>query len=164
MKKRDIYIAIRDVAKDSLPELAVVDIQKQQMKRQADDYPMPLPSLLIEIGSVPFSNIGNRSQIGSVNVVLYLYLELVTDTYDGCELEDETLQILDIADDVFEAFHCTRLANVGMMTRKQELPNEYGMRWICLKSAYEITIKDNKDDDRTMIVSPKIKINTQIGG
>lgn len=165
MKRSTIYKSIRDVAKSEIPDLAFVDLQKQQIKRRTVEFPLPLPALLVEFKHTPYSNVGSKSQLGEMHITLWLYVNLITNSFDGAEMETETLELLDRADEIFEVFHCNTLGGIGSMTRIADLPNEYGADWMALKTDFKLTIKDKKELGITTTTQiPTVRIVTEMEG
>ena len=164
MKRSEIYAAIRDVAKSEMPDVVFVDLQKQQVKRQTENFPLPMPALLVEFKNITYSNIGSKSQLGEMHITLWLYEALVTNSFGGAEMETETLALLDRADEVFEAFHCNTLGGIGNMTRIADLPCDYGKDWIASKTAFKLIVKDKKEIGVTATDKvPRVKIVTKFG-
>lgn len=149
MKRSSLYKAIRDHVKASFPDVAIVDLQKQQIKRKesADHYPFPLPAFLVEFKTAKYSQTGKLTQIGDLEIIFTLYHDLITDTHDTAELEDETLDLLDNTDDVFESFQGFTIPEWGILTREEDLQDQYGLRWIAFSTRFTVSKKDIKDID-----------------
>lgn len=160
MKRSEVYKVIRDVVKEKMPYLQYVDLQKQQMKRPSEHYPIALPALLVEFKDARFSNISQLNQIGDFVISIYLYLDLVTDSFDGSELESETIELLDKADDVFQTLQGVSCDLFSQLIRIGEAVHEYGNKYICLRTDFATSIKEEKEKVKIVIERPKIKITT----
>ncbi|MCL1821934.1 MAG: hypothetical protein FWG22_03830, partial [Prolixibacteraceae bacterium] len=80
MKRSAIYKPLRDKARQSLPYLKFIDLQKGQMNTPQQNYPLPLPALLVELGDFRFSNLLEFQQKGDGTISFYLYIDLVSDS------------------------------------------------------------------------------------
>jgi hypothetical protein len=158
MKKSELIQQLVLIAQQ-VEGIVYCDLQKMQIKRAAQDYPMPMPAVLFDITNVSFTNTAQKHQLGSLKITISAYFDLVTDSFDGAEMSAETLQLLDKSDELFEAFHGSLIPGYGNMKRLQDLPSEYGFRYICFKSSYSLSVKDLKDTNLDT-VKPSIKILT----
>jgi hypothetical protein len=147
MKRSEIYKPLRDRAKDQLPYLRFIDLQKGQMQDTKQNYPIPLPALLIELGDFQFSNLLEHQQKGDGKISLYLYLDLVSDSFAGAEREDETIAILDHFDELFEAFEGFAIQNLTPLVREVEHKPQYGTRCMMLRIDFTTTIDDGKGEN-----------------
>ena len=163
MKRSDLYKKLRDISKSKLPDLAYVDLQKGQFKRIAENYPIPMPALLFEFSDFDFSNVLNNGQIGSATVSACLYLDLVTDSFDTCELENESLELMDRADEIFNALQGESCELFSKLIRKREAKPEYGTRYIMLRTEFTCSVKDIKKTVTVTVSKPTIEINTANG-
>lgn len=161
MKRSDLYKAIRDRAKDQLPDIAIVDLQKQQLRAKAkDEFPYPLPALLVEFKNARFTNQRGTKQQSTFTVSLQYALDLNTCSFDGAELEQETIELLDKSDEIYESFHLFRIDNIALMSRVSESPPEYGNRFIAFTTDFELTVFEDKVNNRQKHQVPPVKINT----
>lgn len=101
MLRSKIYKAIRDHSKSMLPYLQACDLQKGQFINPKKNYPLPLPAMLVEFQGFRFTNLLGHKQKGDGTISIYLYLDLVTDSLDGAEQENETIELLDYMDRVY---------------------------------------------------------------
>ena len=145
MKRSGIYKPLRDRAKEKLPCLKFVDLQKGQMANPTQNYPIPLPALFVEIGDIRFSNLLEHQQKGDGIISFYLYLNLVSDSFKGAEQENQTIEILDRFDDLFEAFEGFSIPNLTPLVRSQEYKPQYGKQFIMFRIDFTTTIDDGKD-------------------
>ncbi len=156
--RSELYYAIRDKAKEMTPD-CFVDIQKGQFKKIAENYPLPLPALLVEFKSARYSNLEALSQLGELNVSLYYYIELVSDSFEGSELEDDTISLLDNMELIYQNFHGLRTSNYTALIRVGENIDQYGTRFICFRTDFTTSRKDSINKPQTVKINPTVKIN-----
>ena len=159
MKRSQIYKPLRDKAKQELSYLKFIDLQKGQMNNPTQNYPIPLPALLIELGDFRFSNLLEHKQKGDGTISVYLYFDLVSDTFNGAEREDKTIELLDHFDELFETFEGFPIPNMTPLVRTMEYKPQYGTRFILFRIDFTSTIDDEKDMKRktTPVTPPKFK-------
>lgn len=162
MKRSELLKAIKDRVSESLPWVAYTDMDKGQFKRATEEYPVPMPALLVQMKQSPMQSVSAGSQIGSMIVTLSLYMDLVTDSYEGCEAEDETDTILDRADELWKAMDMLRAGMWGNMVRTSELEPLFGLRYMALRSEYRIAVKDIMPARATNSPAPTVRINTEM--
>lgn len=145
-KRSDIYKELYIHAKSALEWLVYIDIQKGQFQRIPDNYPIPLPALLIETGNFSFSNAGESTQKGNGIVSFYLYVDLVTDSFLGAENQTHTINLLDRFDDLYQTFEGFVISGITPLNRVTEYKPEYGKRYIL----FRVDFKTVKDDAKTI--------------
>ena len=156
MKRSEIYKELRDRAALKLQDLRFIDLQKGQFQKPSQNYPIPLPALLIEIGDFRFSNLSEGWQKGDGTISVYLYLDLVSDSFVGAERENQTIEILDKQDELFEAFGGVTVSPLATpLVRQTEHKPQYGTRYIMLRVDFTTTI----DDGKTIADKPKKPFN-----
>lgn len=158
MKRSQIYKPLRDQALAGMPYLKFRDLQKGQMQYPVQNYPVPLPALFIEISDFRFSNLLEHNQKGDGIISIYLYLDLVTDSFDGAEQENETIELLDHMDDVFQTFEGFSIPGLTPLVRQTEYKPQYGTRFIMFRVDFTTTINSSKMIDRTIIRKPDPEI------
>jgi hypothetical protein len=161
MKRSELYKALRDLAKEKMPDLKIIDLQKGQFGKQAQNYPVPLPALLIEIGDFRFSNLLEHRQKGDGVIGLYLYLDMVADTLNGAERESQTIEILDRQDELFEAFEGTVISPLATpLVRQTEYKPQYTpQRAVMLRTDFTTTIDDRKTIEPNVAAKPNVTFN-----
>lgn len=159
MRRGEIYRLLVDRAKEQLPWLKYIDMNKGQMHRMADHYPIPLPALLIELQASEASNITLLNQLLEVDVRLHLFVDLVTDSFDGAEQFDETMMLLDRSDALQDAFHGFTTDKMRL-TKIRELAPEFGMRYMLQTSEYKAIVKDLISTNTITVSTPIINIAT----
>lgn len=127
-----------------MPELMFRDLQKGQFLQPRENYPLPLPALLVEFQGFRFSNMAEQTQIGDGTISLYLYLDLVTDSFDGAEQEDETIELLDYMDTVYQAFEGFGIEGMSPMNRTNESKPQYGERFIAFRVDFSTSVDEQK--------------------
>ncbi len=157
MKRSDIYKPLRDLANDKLSYLKFIDLQKGQMNVQPQNYPIPLPALFIEFGDFRFSNLLEHQQKGDGLISFYLYLDLVSDSFHKAERENQTIDILDYFDELFETFDGFSTPNITPLVRSMEYKPQYGTRFILFRIDFTTTIDDGKKEQQVRIKKPQTK-------
>lgn len=158
MKRYTIYKALRDKTAE-LDYVKSIDLQKGQMVRSTQNYPFPLPALLVEISDILFSNLSEQHQQGDGIISIYLYLPLITDTLNGAEMEEETLQILNRFDDIYQTFEGFQIADNVPLNRIREYKPKYGKRYIEFQVDFATMVTDSKSAD-----TKKAKPDPEIAG
>lgn len=138
-----------------MSDIAYIDLQKQQFKKQDPEHPIPLPALLIEMRDGSFENISHLCQTGKKTISIYRYDELVNDSFDGAESENATIELLDKQDELFQAFQGESCDLFSGMIRVSESIHEYGNGYICFKTDFTVSVSDEK-----IIVKQKVQSNT----
>lgn len=154
-----VHKALRDLAKEKLPYLSFVDLQKGQMSNPTKNYPIPLPALLVEVGDFRFSNLLEQQQKGNGTISLYLYLDLVTDSFQGAESEEETIDMLNHFDELYETFQGFSIPDITPLVRTLEYKPQYGNRFIMFRIDFATTIDSGKEMEQPMVElsPPKFK-------
>ena len=161
MKRSKIYKPLRDQALEGMPYLQFRDLQKGQMQRPRENYPIPLPALFIEIGDLRFSNLLEHQQKGDGIISIYLYMDLVADSFDGAELENETIELLDHMDDVFQTFEGFVVPGLTPLVRQTEYKPQYGTRFIMYRVDFTTTIDSGKMIERISVPKGKPEIEVK---
>lgn len=164
MKRSKIYKPLRDQAIVGMPYLQFRDLQKGQMNKPRENYPIPLPALFIEIGDVRFSNLLEHQQKGDVMISMYLYMDMVTDSFDTAELENETIELLDHMDDVFQTFEGFAVPGLTPLVRQTEYRPQYGTRFIMFRIDFTTTLDSGKVNNNTIIDKPEPEITNNSKG
>lgn len=158
MKRSKIYKPLKDQAIVGMPYLVFRDLQKGQMARAKDNYPIPLPALLIDIGDVRFSNLSEHQQKGDCVISIYLYMDLVTDSFDSAEMENETIELLDHMDDVFQTFEGLAIPGLTPLVRQTEYKPQYGTRFIMYRVDFTTTLDSGKKIEQTTTTKPEVDL------
>jgi hypothetical protein len=148
--KSTLYKAIRDRLKDKLPQLWI-DLQKGQFKKASEDYPVPLPAALIEFGRISWSEFSKTAQKGNASVIVHLYLANRTDTFEGSEMEEESLTILDDQDAIYDNLQGLSGDGFDPLERKSELPQSLGQGWICFATEFTTTLYSSYPTSRVLV-------------
>ncbi|MDD3079099.1 MAG: hypothetical protein PHH37_08345 [Paludibacter sp.] len=149
MNRSEKYKSIRDRATQKLTWLKFVDLQKGQFNNLTENYPFPLPALLIEFSDFTFSNESEHAQKGDGSISVYLYVGSLSDTFKGSEREDATLSILDKFDDLFQAFEGFSVDDMKPLNRIREYKPVYGKKYIMFKAEF------------TTLIDSKLNVNVQ---
>lgn len=161
MKRSEIIRAIRERATNELDWVVFTDLEKGQIKRATQEYPMPMPALLVQIRSTSFKSTAGGCQIGDMRIVLSLYQDYTTDSFTGAESETDTDTIIDRSDDVWKAMHGVRTGSWGHLVRLSEPDPEYGMRYMCTRQEYKVSVKDLMPAGTEIKDSPTVTIITE---
>lgn len=137
--RSEIYKTIKQ-ALESLPELKFIDVQKGQMNRSTENYPLPLPAALVEFKPCTWSNTGDY-QIGDLMISVYLYIDLVTDSFDSSESEHETDNLLDLQDLMFETLQGLSNVHLASLNRVSDAIVEYRNQFVCYRVDFKTEIQ-----------------------
>ena len=121
-----------------MPFLQYIDLQKGQMARKDQNYPIPVPACLIEIKSTRWSSTGG-GQLGQTTVSLYLYMDSVTDTFDNAESES-SVEILDNLDTLYEVVQGLYGQYFNPLNRVSDAVVEYRDRTVCFRTDFETVL------------------------
>ncbi len=157
--RSEIYKTIKKALK-LMPSLNFIDVQKGQMNRSTENYPLPLPAALVEFKPCTWSNTGD-AQIGDLLISVYLYVDLVTDSFDSSESEHETDELLDLQDLIFETLQGLDSEYFCSLNRVSDQIVEYRNRFVC----YRVDFKTEIQQEKTPIASsprPVSGFNTNI--
>lgn len=164
MKRSKIYKPLRDQAIKGMPYLQFRDLQMGQMNKPRENYPIPLPALFVEIGDVRFSNLLEHQQKGDLTISIYLYMDLVTDSFDSAELENETIELLDHMDDVFQTFEGFAVPGLTPLVRQTEYRPQYGIRFIMFRVDFTTTLDSGKVIESNSTPKPEVEITSNSKG
>jgi hypothetical protein len=149
MKIRSVvYKQIRDKLLSSMSCLQYVDIQKGQMNNKTQNYPIPLPACLIEFQRVSWSET-TGGQLGDATVSLYLYLDHVTDSFNGAEQENKTIELLDKQDIIHESMQGYAGECFNPLKRVSDSIMEYKDRYLCFRIDFQTTLFQNNPEQKT---------------
>lgn len=160
MLRSKIYKAIRDHSKTALPYLKARDLQKGQFINPKKNYPLPLPAMLVEFQGFRFTNLLEHKQKGDGTISIYLYLDLVTDSLEGAEQENETIELLDYMDGIYQAFEGLKITGMTPLNRTNEAKPQYGERFIMFRVDFTTTVDDEKIKDNITIPRPDPDISS----
>lgn len=121
-----------------MPILQYIDLQKGQMARKDQNYPIPVPACLIEIKPTRWSSTGG-GQLGQTTVSLYLYMDSVTDTFDNAESES-SVEILDNLDSLYETVQGLHGEYFNPLKRVADAVVEYRDRTVCFRTDFETVL------------------------
>jgi hypothetical protein len=139
-----------------MPDLKFIDLQKGQMEKKEQNYPMPLPACLVEFKQVNWSNT-TGGQLGDSTISVYLYVDLVTDSFNNSELENETIDLLDNLDKVYESLQDFSGDSFGPLNRTDDAIQEYGKRYVCYRTDFRTTLL-RYDSEQKTAETPGVKI------
>lgn len=154
--RSEVYTAVRDALKKSIP-LEYIDLQKGQMQRRSNSYPVPLPCCLVELRPVQWSNIGG-GQIGKTSVRVHYYESLATDSFNGAESECESISMLDTYDELSDALQGLAGEHFQPLNRILDAPPDYSSSEMHFVVDFETAIIVETDTAQTSL-KPKPQIN-----
>jgi hypothetical protein len=141
MIRSKVYNEIKDRLKEGFEGvLKHVDLQKQQFRNPSENFPIPMPAALIEFKPVSWSNIDD-GQIADQVISVYLYLDLVTESFDEAEQEENTLLLLNSQDKIYEVLQESSGDYHGSMICINDQVHEYGPGYICFKADFKTLIE-----------------------
>lgn len=158
MSRSRIYNNIKDRLLEKLEGIRVVDMQKGQFKMAKDNYPLPLPALLIGINPVSWSNTTGE-QIGDGIISIYYYKDLVTDSFDEAESEAETIEVLDSFDEIYRALQGFRGDDFNSLIRINDKIEAYDKTYICFKTDFKTAIDQEVFEISRKANRPEPKFN-----
>ena len=121
MKRSLLYKSIRDRILATMPSIVYVDMNKGQVHGGKDHYPFPKPAVLIQIKSASYTDVSRLCQLGNVTVSVTLCQECMTDSFDGAEIDDANIDMLNEQDDLYLNIHGLIPGDGwGVMMRKSE--------------------------------------------
>ena len=141
--RRDIYKSIKGRLAKELPWLEMIDLDKGQVGRGEQNYPVPLPAAFIKLGRIDWES-RTGIQEGDMTLNVTLVLEQVQDTYDGAEAEEETLKELDHEELLYAALEGYSSPAHSGLNRRATLPPEWGDRWVKLESEWRCHVVQSK--------------------
>ena len=156
--RSEIYKELKAEIKSKFPELQFIDMQKRQFEKADQNYPIPLPACLIEFKPVSWSNtIGE--QIGDAIICLHLYVDLVTDSFDDSESENDTINILDNQDALHDRLNGFSGTHFAPLSRSYDNTAQYGNRFICFPVDFKTVITCPADQVITTAARPEPKFH-----
>jgi len=159
--RSEVYKQIRDRLLEKMSELQYVDLQKGQFTSKPQNYPIPLPACLVEFKPVQWSE-ATGGQLGDSAISLYLYIDHVTDSFDGAEQEEETIQLLDNLDQLYECMQGYSGKNFSPLNRISDAVAGYGERYVCYRTNFQTTLFHSDHPQKTgKIESIKFKFKTK---
>ncbi|MCL2290832.1 MAG: hypothetical protein FWC34_09070 [Bacteroidetes bacterium] len=161
MKLKDIYLLVEETAQAKMPHLQYIDLQKKQFERDTENYPIPVPALLVEFGGASFSNLAKHRQIGDSTVSIYFYQELVTDTFNKAELRDETIELLDSKEEIFQHFEGLKVDDTTQLVRQSESDFTFEKNNVWFKVTFSFAQYEKKKENTGKIKAiPVIIVET----
>ncbi len=160
MSRSKVYKDIKNRLLEQLPELQFVDLQKGQFSNKTKNHPIPLPAILIEFKPVNWSNT-TGGQLGDTLISLHYYLDLVTDSFNDSEAENETIEILDNLDALYDEIDGYAGDDFNPLSRITDAITEYKEGYVVYRTDFTTTLFQNKAVQQTASKpEPKFKFNT----
>lgn len=157
MLRSEVYITIKDCLLEKMPILKFVDLQKGQFTQAQENYPIPLPACLLKFGEVKWSNAESGTQLGCVNISAYLYVSLVTDSFNGAEGEEETLKLLNLQDVLFKAIQGIASENCSPLNCINDGEPQYTEGLVQFKSDFETVLYRTTQQQKQTVLPPTPK-------
>ena len=154
--RSEAYKAIRDRIKAVMPEMAFIDLQKGQFRNMLANYPIPMPACLVEFKQINWTNTAGAQQ-GDCVISLYYYENLVTDSFDSAEQENQTIELLDRLDATFEKMQGFSGEVFNPLSRIAD-SMEYGKRYVCFRTDFQTTVFHPKPNATQSIQKPNVKL------
>ena len=154
-----VYKQVRDRLLEKMPDLQYVDLQKGQFNNKPQNYPIPLPACLVEFRPVQWSK-STGGQLGDGIISFYLYIEHVTDSFNGAEQEEETINLLDKLDELYECMQGYSGENFNPLNRKSDAIAGYSEGYVCYRTDFQATLFHEDAPQKTgKIKDVKFKFN-----
>ena len=151
-----VYKEVRDRLLAGMPGL-FVDLQKGQMSNKSQNYPIPLPACLIEFKQVGWSNT-TGGQLGDSLLSFHLFIDHVTDSFNGSEREEQTIALLDKLDELYETMQGCSGEYFSPLNRTTDAVVEYRDRYVYYRMDFQTTLTHNDAPQKTTIkTEPKFK-------
>ena len=151
------YTNIRDRLLETMSPM-VVDLEKGQFSQIQDNYPLPLPCILVDFEEIYWSDTTGE-QIGEGEVSVYHYVDAVNDTINGAELSNETISLLSEFDNMYKALHGFE-SDVCKLKRKRTKVNKFNSGLLCLQTTFDIVIYQEPVGEPVQKISkPKVEFN-----
>ena len=139
MKRSDVYKVIRDKLLNDIPGLTI-DVNRGQMNNPKADYPIPAPLALIGFSAIRWEVYQHGVERGSLTIEVNYYKVICSGTFSGAEAENETLELLDSPDEVYQSLKYFTVDNLfDELYRTGESEIKAGGRLI----GYRITFNAN---------------------
>lgn len=153
--KAELLQSIKNKISESLLEIAFVDLYRNQDRLAQENYPFPLPAVLVEFAGIDWSNQDAGHQMGDCSIRLHLMVLDYRDTFLGAEAEIQAMNELNLANQLWQAVEGLNGNNFSPLNRVSESYNS--ANWI---QSYECEIYE-KLTENTIItpVQPDININ-----
>ena len=150
-----VYKAIKDRLKEAKPELEYIDLQKGQFLRMTENYPIPLPACLIELKPVSWSNIV-EGQLGDAIVSFSIFMENVTDSFDGSETEHESIEMLDAQDELYDIMEGFSGEGFSPLCRKGEAAPLYDKRFVMYTVNFQTEFTSSHVKEMVLVERPEV--------
>ncbi len=128
MSRQEVYIRLRDRLKELIPQLTLVDVQRRQVERGSQNYPVRLPAAYLSFSPVNWSSDGVQ-QYGETALIVDVYLDNHGDTFDDAERNDiNAAEILAWSDKLYntlQGYWCEGLQPLCRATEDTMFEDEY---------------------------------------
>lgn len=141
-----------------MPAGLYIDLDKGQLQQKKENYPFPLPAVLVKFGAIRWSSASEGLRLGDLTFTFTLIDNLVTDSFEGAESENETIELLDLQDDLFQALEEFSTTDMQPLTRESEGETKTDIRAIIFTSTYKTTIQQTKEIVRRTVTKPKLVV------
>ena len=124
-------------------DLKWVDWDFGQLARPQEQYPVPMPALLISFGEFLFKDLPGRVQEGEATIHLDLYLRRAGDVQARSPKQAQTLEGLRLLDEISSRLHALwQTDRIQALHRRSEAPLDTPPDLIALRQSYEARIID----------------------
>jgi len=110
--RRQVYEAVRDKISQTMSWVKWIDLQKGQFNNLKEDYPLPLPCILVEISHIMWETFAQNRQMGKTIISVYIFNQVIGETLKNSEQESTSLKALDKIDEVFQKLSDLAVANL----------------------------------------------------
>ena len=157
--RRELYTTVRDRIRAEMPWVRWIDLQKGQMDIPAKTYPLPLPCALVDIKQVTWDSYTDLSQLGQTIIAIWLYLDHSGDSLKDTEMEEQSLELMDRMDDVYQKLGDLSGQSFKRLVRSSDQVVSYKPRMVVFRCDFSTTLIDSIDQRRVLL--PQIEITAQ---
>ena len=100
--RKDLYLAVSNQL-DQLKRFDWIDLYKAQLDNKNEHYPTGFPCAFISISRIQYEDMTMNAQEGRVQIDVWLFFNKGGDTFMDAADKNDSLEILDITDEVVVA-------------------------------------------------------------
>ena len=120
-----------------------IDWDFGQLSQPAEQYPVPLPAVLLSFGAFNYSDLPSRVQEGEATIYLDLYLRRVGDLQANAPKQAQTLEGLCLLDEISERLHAKwQTERIQALHRRSEQPIDTPPDLLGVRQTYEARLLD----------------------
>lgn len=135
----------KDIAAElaQIAELKWVDWNFGQLTETQEQYPIPLPAVLITFGDFSFNDLPSRVQEGEATIHLDLYVRRAGDAQAGSPKQEKVIKQLVLLDEISSRLHAEWYTDrIQALHRRAESPIATPSDLIGVRQTYEARLVD----------------------